>query len=244
MSFPRRLSFVLAALAATAVVVVAAPVATAAKGSPAPLTGRGWYGLPTTMMISTPQVFVGVPVTFTATLSNTIVDGTVTFWVNDPIYGLAPSVPVVNGKATLTWMPGYTWIKNWQLYGASFMPNPQQGTTMAAASTPYMSVLPNRGSDPIVFGPVSSSLVPGSTLALTASTASGSAVALSISGPCSLSNLGTNSVTVTTGAAGSCVVTAVSNGGNGYVGATSSHTISVSPSDQGKKPTKRPTKKK
>jgi hypothetical protein len=220
----RRTTAITAAAAGLALLGVglAAPASTAVELAP-----RGWYGLPTTMTLTTPQVYVGVPVTFTATLSNTIVDGTVTFWVNDPVYGLAPSVPVVNGKATLTWLPGYTWVKNWQVYGASFMPNPQQGTTSAAASTPPMSVLPNLGADPVTFGPTGLTLTAGTSRPFTATTASGSAVALSASGPCTLSNIGTNGATVTAAGAGACAITAASNGGNGYLSSTASTTITV-----------------
>lgn len=240
MRLPRRLALAVAAFAGIALIATSAPAASAAPD----LQGRAWYGLPTTVSLTTPQVYVGVPVTFTATLSNTVVAGTATFWVNDPIYGLAPSVPVVNGKATLTWLPGFTWVKNWQVYGVSFSPNPQQGTTSAEDTNPPMSVLPNRGADPITFTPAQAPAVSGSPAPITAATGSGSGVALSVTGPCSLSGTTTNGATITAISPGTCIVTAASNGGNGYVSATASTNITVTAPPAPKKPKTKPTKKK
>lgn len=234
---PRAAAAILATGLTGSLLALVAPPASAAD-----LQGRGWYGLPTTMTLTTPQVYVGVPVTFTAILSNTVVSGTVTFWVNDPVYGLAPSVPVVNGKATLTWLPGYTWIKNWQVYGASFSPNPQQGTTSAEATTPPMSVLPNLGADAITVSPAGLALTAGRSSAFTATTTSGSAVAMSVTGPCSLTGVGTNAATITASSAGTCALTMASNGGNGYLSASTTTPIPVT-APAPPKP-KKPAKKK
>lgn len=219
---------------------MAAPSASAAPS----LSGRAWYGLPTTMTLTTPQVYANVPVTFTATLNNTIVSGTVSFWQNEPGNGVAGLVAVVNGKASLTWTPAYAWPSNWQTFGATFFPDPQQGTTLAQASTNPMHVLPNLGQDPVTFAPLPLTVTAGRTVAFTAATASGSAVALSVTGPCTLSSVGTNSATIIAGAAGSCTLSAASNGGGPYLASSASTTVTVSSPPVQKPPKKKPAKKK
>ena len=231
----------------TAAAVLGAVLA-AAPATAGSLETRAWYGLPTTMTLTTPQVYDTVPVTFTATLSNTVVTGSVTFWVNEPQYGLGPSVRVVNGKASLTFTPGTTWIRNWQTYGASFSPDPQQGTTSAEVANPPMSVLPNRGADPITVSPASMTLASGSTATITAATASGSALAFSANDGCTATATGPGTATVTASTPGTCAVTLRSNGAGPYLGNAAVVVVQVTapvspPKKPAKKPAKRPAKR-
>lgn len=230
--------------AALAVAVSTTLLGLALPASAQPLQPRAWYGLPTTMTLSTPQVYDDVPVTFTATLSNTVVTGTVTFWVNDPVYGLGPSVRVANGKASLTFTPGYTWVGNWQTYGASFSPDPQQGTTSAEAASQPMSVLPNKGADPITVNPPAITVTAGTATTLTAGTASGSALAFAASGTCTVTATGAGTATVSGTTPGTCAVTATSNGAGPYLGNVATVVVQVTaPAKPPQKP-KKPSAKK
>ena len=222
MRFPRALRLTIATAAAASLAPLSAAMA-ASGPAPSVQPRSTWYGLPTSMTLTVPPVYAGVPVTFTATLNNTVVDGSISFWANGPQYGLAPSIPVSNGKASLTWMPGATGSANWITFGASFTPNPQQGTTDAWATVAPMIVLPNRGADPITLTPSASTVVTGGTVTVTSTTGSGSTPTLTARGPCTL---GAASVVTGTGI-GTCVITGTTFGGGAYLAGVGTTSITV-----------------
>jgi len=197
-----------------------------ATATPAAAASRpsSWYGLPTTMSITVPQVYVGVPATLTATLSNSVVTGGVQFWANDPAYGLGPIVPAANGRATFTFMPGPDGVNQWQTFGATFWPDINQGTTDATAATVTMRVLPNNGPDTLMLTPSGFTLGNGQSQAITITSASGAQNAVQSAGGCAL----TNGILTGTAASGTCSVFASTTGTRGYLPASTGWAIPLS----------------
>lgn len=197
------------------------------SAAPAEAAGRPatWYGLPTSMSLSAPQAYDAVPVTFTVTLSNTQVTGSVSFWANGPEYGLAPSVRVINGQASLTWTPGYTGPNNWITFGADFTPDPQQGTTSASATVPPTIVLANKGADIVTVAPAAASVRQGVPLAVATTTASGATPSYSVTGPCTLTT--SPSVSITGTSPGTCTISASTWGGGAYLSGSGSTSVTI-----------------
>lgn len=192
-----------------------------APGAVAAMSPRSWYGLPTTMTMAVPQVYAGVPVTFTATLSNTVVTGGVQFWANDPAYGLGPIVRAANGTASFTWMPGSNGVNQWQTFGATFWPDINQGTSDATAATVTMRVLPNKGADLLTMSPTVFTLGRGLSQSIVVRSASGAIPAVIAQGGCSL----TGDTLTATSPSGTCSIFASSQGANGYLPGSSSWAI-------------------
>jgi hypothetical protein len=176
-----------------------------------------------------PSLAAGVPSTLTAIVSAVPSSGTITFTVNGAAISSGP-VPA-SGTATTVWTPPapgtYTLAANW---------NGTSGLTGSSQETVTVGAAPTQADQIVIVTSAGTTLVPGSTyqvpngtsLTFTSSTASGSALAFTESGPCSLTS---NTFTVPQGN-GTCTVTASSPGGNGYAPATAAVTATLIPGTQ------------
>lgn len=160
-----------------------------------------------------PSLAAGVPSTLTAIVSAVPSTGTITFAVNGATISSGP-VPV-DGTATASWTPpatgNYTVAANW------LGTNGQTGTSQ---ETVAVAAAPTQSDQILVITSAGTTLVPGSTynvpngtnLTFTSSTASGSPLTFTETGPCTLS---ANAFSANSGS-GQCRITASSPGGNGY----------------------------
>jgi hypothetical protein len=170
------------------------------------------------------QMTQGVPVTLTATVYPTTVQGSVGFTLNGA--PISASVPLVNGVASFLWNPN---VLGAVTIGASYMTN---GGGSGSTSNKVT----------VVAGPVSNDVITltqpgfgswapngtytvtnGTTVNFTASTLSGAAVTLSETGPCQVSGL--NLIVDTSNA--TCNLVASSPGGNGYAPVKYGYTVST-----------------
>ena len=176
-----------------------------------------------------PTMAVGSPVTLTATVFPTTVQGTVGFTLNgSPI---SAAVPIVNGIATFQWTPN---VAGQVTLGASYTTN--QGGSGSTTDVVTIAATPAQN-DAITlvqpgWGPWAANgsypMGNGSTFTFQASTLSGAPVTLGITGPCTVSGL---TLTVNAGS-GQCNMTAASPGGNGYGAVTYGYTIALVPGIQ------------
>lgn len=183
-----------------------------------------------TISLSAPPTMTqGVPVTLSATVFPTSVQGTVGFTLNGA--PISAAIPIVNGVANFTWTPN---IAGQVTLGASYTTN--QGGSGSTTDTVTISGAPAQ-SDAITlvqpgWGPWSPNgtytLGNGSNFAFQASTLSGAPVTLSETGPCQVSGL---TITVPTGS-GVCNLRASSPGGNGYAPVTYGYTVNLIPGVQ------------
>jgi hypothetical protein len=176
----------------------------------------------TISLLAPAQMTVGVPVTLTATLVPSTIQGSVGFTYNGA--AISASIPIKNGTASYQWTP-----------------------TAAGAAVMGVSYTTNGGASGsttdkvnIVAGPVSRDVITltqpgwgtwapngqynlpnGTSTTMTASTLSGSPVTLSETGPCSVSGL---TITVPV-ASGQCNIQASSPGGKGYAPVTQGYTV-------------------
>ena len=177
-----------------------------------------------------PAMAAGIPATLTAVVSAVPSSGTVTFTVNGSAF--AANVPVnAAGQAQATWTPPaagtYTIGAGW--VGTS-------GQTGTSADVVSVGAAPAQSDQIVIVTANGTTLVPGSSysvpngtkLTFTSSTASGSPLTYSTTGPCTISagSFSANSGT------GTCLVTAASPGGNGFGPATNTVTVNLVPGNQ------------
>jgi hypothetical protein len=170
------------------------------------------------------QMTQGVPVTLSATVYPTTVQGSVGFTLNGA--PISASVPLVNGVANFVWNPN---VVGAVTIGANYMTN---GGGSGSTSNKVT----------IVAGPVSQDVITltqpgfgswapngtytvtnGTTINFTATTLSGAAVTLSETGPCQVSGL---TLVVNTSNT-TCNLVANSPGGNGYAPVKYGYTVST-----------------
>lgn len=176
-----------------------------------------------------PSLAAGIPSTLTAVVSVTPPSGTVTFLVNGSSIGTAPVQS--NGYATVNWTPpaagSYGLTVNWAGSG---------GLKGSATETLSVGATPAQSDQIIIVSGNGTTLTPGQTynvpngtvISFSSSTASGSPVTFSVTGPCSIS---ANTFTASQGN-GQCRVTASSPGGNGYGPATATAVANLVPGTQ------------
>ena len=176
----------------------------------------------TISLLAPAQMTVGVPVTLTATLVPSNIQGSVGFTYNGK--PISASIQIVNGSASMQWTPPAAGAA---VMGASY-------TTNGGASGSTTDKVN------IVAGPVQQDVITltqpgwgtwapggqynlpnGTSTTMTASTLSGSPVTLSETGPCSISGL---TITVPV-ASGQCNIQASTPGGRGYAPVTYGYTV-------------------
>lgn len=178
------------------------------------------------VFIANPPGFsTGLPSVLTAVVSVVPPSGSVTFTINGAI--LATNVPVQsNGQAQATWTPpapgNYTlavrWVGNGGLTGTA------QDNLAVGAAPSQADVISLAPQGQGAWSPVGVYTLPnGTTITFVTSTASGSPVTLTQSGPCNL----TGATLVVDSGNGQCRLTASSRGGNGYGPATAIYTINL-----------------
>jgi hypothetical protein len=157
--------------------------------------------------VSAGPYLVGKQVTLTATLTPSNLRGSVTFSAGTTVIG---AQQVSNGKATLNWTPNTGGTVR---LSAAFVP--AGSTTPLGTATEDIAVATNLPPNRITLGPSGQpAWVDGQgvglrfrdSITLTATSASGGAVGLAITGPCTLAG---NTVTANAGA-GTCILTATS----------------------------------
>lgn len=177
-----------------------------------------------------PALAAGIPSTITAIVSAVPPTGSVTFSVNGSPIGSSVAVSP-SGQATTTWTPGapgtYTLSATW---------NGSNGLTGTSQDVVSVGAAPAQSDQIVIVTGNGTTLVPGSSyqvpngtkLTFTSSTASGSPLAYSTTGPCTISagNFSANSGT------GTCLVSASSPGGNGFGPVTSTVTVALVPGTQ------------
>ena len=150
---------------------------------------------------------IGTAVTLTATLSPSTLKGSVSFTAGGTVIG---AQQVTNGKATLSWRPTTGGTVR---LAAAFTPT--GATTPLGTDTVDIAVATNLPPNTITLGPSGQAawangqgiaLRYQQTVILAARSASGAAVGLSVTGPCTL----TGSTLTATAGAGTCTLTATS----------------------------------
>ena len=176
-----------------------------------------------------PSLAAGVPSPITAIVSAVPPTGTVTFTANGSAF--AANVAVSNGQATAPWTPPapgtYTIAALW---------TGTNGVTGTSQETVAVAAAPTQVDQIVIVTSAGTTLVPGSTyqvpngtsLTFTSSTASGSPLTFSETGPCSL----TNSTFKVTQGNGQCRISASSPGGNGYAPVTDTVIANLIPGTQ------------
>ena len=157
--------------------------------------------------------YVNTSVQLTAKITPTNASGSVDFSINGKYLNTAK---VANGAAAVTWVPS-----SLGTFTVAAKYSGGNGVNGGNASNSVQVIQQLKG-DVITINPAgsagawapgsSTSLYNGSSVTLGTSSASGSPVVLSISGPCSL----TGNVVKVNGVGGPCTLTASTNGGNGY----------------------------
>lgn len=177
-----------------------------------------------------PAMAAGIPGTLTAVVSAVPSAGSVTFTVNGSV--IASNVPVAsNGQAQATWTPAaagtYTVAATWN--GSSGLSGTSQDSVSVGTAPTQSDQVVIVVSDGTTLVPGSSYTVPnGTKLTFTSSTASGSPLTYTSTGPCTVSagSFSANSGT------GTCLVTASSPGGNGFGPVSNSVTVNLVPGTQ------------
>lgn len=193
---------------ALALAIAAAASVSLAPSASAASVPRAWIGQDTTITITVPQMYVGVPATVSATITPANQTGSAAFWANLGQDGIGGSQRVTDGKVSVTFTPGTT---GWQTIGVSFTPDPNQGTTQAATSQ-AVNVQPGKGADILTLSAAPTGLAPGAPAAVTATTASGTAVQTTTSSTCAYAD---GQLTAKAGT-GTCTVTFSSPGLGAY----------------------------
>ncbi len=183
-----------------------------------------------TISISAPPTMTqGVPVTLTASVFPSGVQGSVGFTINGA--PISASIPIVNGQASFVWTPN---VVGQVTLGASYTTNQggsgstsERVTVIAGPVAKDVITLVQPGVG--IWGPNASFQVPnGSTFTFQASTLSGAGVTLTETGPCQVSGL---TLVVDTGNA-QCNLLASSPGGNGYAPVQQGYTVITVPGTQ------------
>lgn len=180
-------------------------------------------GTPITLTHPTTMT-TGIPQTLIATVYPSTVQGSAGFTLNgNPI---SASVPLVNGVATFQWTPtaagAFTLGANYTTnQGASGSTSGAITVVTGPASSDVITVTPAGGS---TWAPNGTYVLgASSTTNFNVSTLSGAKVSLNDSGPCTSPGLSV----VTPASTGSCVLSFVSAGGNGYAPITQNYTVTV-----------------
>ena len=178
-----------------------------------------------------PAANAGTPVTLQAVVGVVPPSGSVTFYVNSS--PIANNVPVPsNGIVQTQWNPpapgtytlSATWVANNGVTGQA-SESITVGSAPATADT--ITITPSTGGG--AWTANGTYAVPGGTsVTLSATAASGSAVSLAEAGPCTLNG----NVLTTPAASAQCRITATSNGGNGMGPATAVFTVTTGPAQQ------------
>lgn len=171
----------------------------------------------------------GIPVTLTATLVPSTIQGSVGFTFNGK--PISASIPIVNGVATYQWIPT---TPGAGVLGANFTTNggasgstTDNVTIVAAPTSQDVITLTQPGYG--VWAPGGTyPLGNGTVVPFTATDLSGSPVVLSVTGPCTV-----NGTTLTVNApAGQCNLAAKTAGGGNYGPASYGYTIAIGPGVQ------------
>lgn len=174
--------------------------------------------------IAAQQMYQGIPTTLVATVYPSTLQGSVAFSVNEPTYGVGPSVPIVNGTASQTFTPT---MRGWQQFIVSFTASNSPGTQGAVGQ--WVNVLPPLGTDDISLIPALTTMYRYQKATLTATTVAGAPVTLTVAGGCTL----TGAVLTATSNSGTCVVTGTSPSTGGYLGTTETWTITLTKRPRG-----------
>jgi hypothetical protein len=176
----------------------------------------------TISLLAPSQMTVGVPVTLTATVVPSTIQGSVGFTFNGT--PISASVPLKNGVASMQWTPT---VAGAAVMGVSYMTN---GGASGSTSDKVNIVSGPAQQDVITFTqPGWGSWAPGgqyrlpngTSTTMAASTLSGSPVTLTETGPCSVSGL---TITVPV-SSGQCNIQASSPGGRGYAPVSYGYTV-------------------
>jgi hypothetical protein len=177
-----------------------------------------------------PSYSAGSAATLTAVVSVVPPSGSVTFTVNGA--AIAKNVPVQsNGQAQTVWTPpapgnytiGASWAGSGSLTGTA-----QETVSVGAAPTQGDQILIVTAAGTTLTAGATYTGANGSSISFTSSTSSGSPVAFTPSGPCTIA---AGVFTVNQGN-GQCRVTATSPGGNGYGPASATVTVNLVPGSQ------------
>lgn len=178
-----------------------------------------------TISLSAPAtVTAGSPVTLTASLVPSSMQGSVGFTYNgQPI---SASIPIVNGQASMSWNPTGSGAG---VLGANYTTN--GGATGSTTSKVTVNAGPTQSDLITLTQPGYGTWAPngtynlgkGSSFAFQASTLSGAPVTLAVSGPCTVSGL---TLTVN-GSGAACNLSAKSTGQNGYGPVTQNYTVNT-----------------
>jgi len=173
--------------------------------------------------IAAMQMYQGIPTTLVATVYPSTLQGSVAFSVNELKYGTGPSVPIVNGTASQTFIPTG---RGWQQFIVSFTATNAPGVQGAASQ--WVNVLPPLGTDDISLSPTPTTLANGQSVAFIATTTAGAAATLTAAGGCTLAG---DTLTATTGS-GTCTITGTSPSTGGYLGTTETWPVTLTPGRQ------------
>ena len=183
-----------------------------------------------TISIGAPPTFnQGTPVTLTANVYPSNVQGSVGFTINgNPI---SASIPIVNGVATFKWTPN---VSGQVTLGASYTTT--TGGSGSTSEVITINAAPAAGDVITLVQPGwgnwsnggTYNMGNGSNFTFQASSLSGSPVTLSETGPCAVNGL---NFQVNSGS-GNCVLKASTAGGNGYSPATYTYNINLVPGQQ------------
>jgi len=179
-----------------------------------------------------PTVFrVGQPTAISALVSPTTIVGSAAFQLNGGY--LSGSIPLTNGVATTQWTPTQQGSQTITTQFSSTTAGGPSGTVsqtvnvLAALPADTITISAPSG----VWGPGRAiSIKKGSTTPLTTSTASGSQVLLSESGPCVI-----NGSLITALSAGTCTINAASVGSNSYSASATQFIVTVTAPPKKKK---------
>ena len=165
---------------------------------------------------------VGIPVTLTATLVPSNIQGSVGFTFNGK--PISASIPIVNGSASMQWTPT---VAGAAVLGASYTTN----GGASGSTTDKVTIVSGPAQQDVItltqpgwgsWAPGGQYRLPnGTSTTMAASTLSGSPVTLSETGPCSVSGL---TITVPV-ASGQCNIQASSPGGKGYAPVSYGYTV-------------------
>ncbi len=168
--------------------------------------------------IAATQMYQGIPTTLVATVYPSTLQGSVAFSVNELKYGTGPSVPIVNGSASQTFIPTG---RGWQQFIVSFTASNAPG--VQGATSQWVNVLPPLGTDDISLSPTPTTLANGQSVDIIATTTAGAAATLTAAGGCTLVG---DTLTATAGS-GTCTVTGTSPSTGGYLGVTETWPVTL-----------------
>jgi hypothetical protein len=200
------------------------PASPAFAPSSSPLAQTLVSSAPQTVALQVPQVFhVGQPATLTAVLGTGVSAGTAAFWVDNK--GISASIPTVNGQANFVWTPSSATVQTLSVEFSSTTGN------FSGTSSQPVNVLMPVVADPITVDPAGiavwsatqpNAMTAGTSVALVATSGSGTTVVLGENGPCII-----NGSTLTVLSAGTCTVTATSPGAGAYAPGVQNYTVTI-----------------